>query len=206
MVVTRTQLSSYTDGRPLTLSLSSSVTLHQMTSSGTHYVYVSMYNMGLISRVVRLTISGSSTTSDMMVTLRGNSKNTQLVLPGLPLYNSGTGVSISASLAHASAPGWSFPTSLADSVTITNGQIVGLSTMGITAAPGAQPVLIVVKDEGRSTTDVDPAKGTTGIIELSEVQGAILVNVLTAGRDFVPLQITATAHTGVLTTGYVLTE
>jgi hypothetical protein len=210
MGVTRTQLSSYTDGRPHALSFSSSDTLHTVSSSGTHYVYVSMYNMGALARDVKLAVAGSSTSSEMTVTLRGGAKNTQLVLPGLPLYNPGSGVTVSASLAHTSAGaavGWSFPTALADSITVSNGQVVGLSTTGISVVAGSQPVLVVVTDARRGATDVDPSKGTTAIIELNAIShDVITVSVLHSGRDFSTLQLVATPHSGVIATGYVLQE
>eukprot|EP00965_Chrysotila_dentata_P045028 1495491-Pleurochrysis_carterae.AAC.2 len=57
-------------------------------------------------------------------------------------------------------------------------------TSTISADTHAQPILLTIHDKGRSNTDMDPQKGTEALIELFQENGAIGVEVISAGRNF----------------------
>lgn len=205
MVLTRSQLSTFTNGSPLRVLHSTATLLHTAASSATSYIYLSAYNAGSLSRTVILDVAGDAMTAALPVTLRGGTKATQLVIPGMPIYASGSGVTITC---RATSPSWTMPASLDDIVSLADGRVVGVATSGFGAAAGSAPVLLYVSDSRRTSGDVSMARGTVATIELSvnATTGGVSAAVLDAGRAFESGFTHVEAHSGVLVSGYVLVE
>lgn len=205
MVLTRDVLTSYTDGTPLSLEHSAPTTLHTSVSAGTEYVYVHAYYHGSQRKKISITMDGQTSAQTHHV-LSGGQKNTQLLLPGLPIYNASSGVTVTGTVDHGSAT-WSFPSQLSANINIFNGSVASFSTSNVTAGTGAQSVLLVVSDLQRTTGDVSPSKGTHAIVELyvSE-QGVVLGTVLETGRNLSAQHLHVRVTSGVFLFGHVLKD
>lgn len=201
MPVVREALSTYTDGSPAQLSPFGTTLLHDATGAGVQYVYISMYNRGQRARQVRITFAGAPS---FTTTLRA-AKNTQLVCPGVALYNVGTGIAVHAA-ASQPAGAWTLPTNLEGTVVVVAGAVAGVVTTAYTASTDAQPLLLVVRDSTRLAGDLDNTKGTVAIVELAQQNGVVLASVLDAGRNFTSSNLLVTVQSGVLVNGYVLRE
>ena len=121
MPLTTEELSTYTDGSFIEMKIDDDVLLHDATGDKTQYVSLSMYNQGHAYRDVIINIGSSA----MNVRVH-STKRVQKVLPGLRLYNIGSGIAISCSPINKSA--WSLPSDIHNTITILNGSIAHINT------------------------------------------------------------------------------
>lgn len=199
MYLTREELSTYTDGSLIEMKFDEDVLIHYASGERTQYINLSMYNQGSAHRDVIVKIGSSE------LNIRVNStKRIQKVLPNLRLYNIGSGIAISCSPNNKTA--WTLPDNIQDTITILNGSISSINTTSFTCTFDSIPLLLHVTDSRRSNTDIDPNKGTVGIIELNKVNGVINFNIIDQGRAFDQNNLAVSKKYGILVFGSLLCE
>ncbi len=197
----RTQLDTFVDGSFLEVDAFVSTLVHRASGAGTHYLKISGFNRGLQPRRLNFTIGDQSS---VFATLQPTG-NTQLLVPHLPLFNTGTGLDIFASM-QQSVNAWSLPTDLTSVVNLQGGRVVGIITLNISALNDAQPILLIITDSRRATGDLDVSKGTEAIVELHQQNGSIGINILNSGENMDGLFVSVTASSGVFLYGDVISE
>ena len=199
MPLTREELSTYTDGSFLEMKFDDDVLLHNSTGDKSQYISLSMYNQGDAHRDVILKIGNS----EMSIRVQ-STKRIQKVLPGLRLYNIGSGITISCAPVDKSA--WSLPDNIHNTVTVSNGSIAYVNTTSFSCTMDAAPLILYITDSRRSVTDIDPNKGTVGIVEINRVNGVITSMIMDSGRAFDQSHIDVTVKYGVLVFGSIICE
>ena len=176
----RYSLSNYTDGSYLSLDVNTSTLLHREdANSGTRYIRVIRFNRGKRARNISFTFNNVEA---LYATVQPTG-NSQILVPDIPIYNTGTGIDIYASL-RQSALAWTFPQNIEDTIVLNNGEVVGIDLSNFVADESAQPLLVHITDSRRSNTDVDPSKGSESILEIYQTNGSIDVEVIEHGYNF----------------------
>ena len=199
MPLTREELSTYTDGSFIEMKIDDDVLLHDATGDKAQYISVSMYNQGHAHRDVILKIGSS----EMNVRVQ-SSKRIQKVLPGLKLYNIGSGITISCAPVDKSV--WTLPDNIHNTITISNGSISHVNTASFVCTKDAVPLILYITDSRRSVTDIDPNKGTVGTVEINRVNSVITFVIMDSGSAFDQNHIDVTLKYGVLVFGSIICE
>lgn len=199
MVLTREELSTYTDGSFVEMKLDDDVLIHSATGDKTQYVTLSMYNQGHAYRDVILKIGNS----EMKIRVQ-STKRIQKVLPGLRLYNIGGGITISCAPVDKSA--WSLPENIHNTITVLNGSIAHVNTTSFACTMDGVPLILYMTDSRRSVTDIDPNKGSVSVVEINKVDGVITFTIIDPGRAFDQSYIDVTVKYGVLVFGSIICE
>ncbi len=199
MALTREELSTYTDGSFIEMKFDDDVLLHNANGDKTQYISLSMYNQGHAYRDVILKIGNS----EMSVRVQ-STKRIQKVLPGLRLYNIGSGITISCAPVDKSA--WSLPDNINNTITISNGSISHVNTTSFACTMDAVPLILYITDSRRSVTDIDLNKGTVSIVEINRVNGVITCTIMDPGHAFDQSHIDVTLKYGVLVFGSIICE
>jgi hypothetical protein len=199
MPLTREELSTYTDGSFLDMKFDDDVLLHHATGDKSQYISLSMYNQGDAHRDVILKIGNS----EMNIRVQ-STKRIQKVLPGLRLYNIGSGITISCAPVDKSA--WSLPDNIQNTITVLNGSIAHVNTTSFSCTMDSVPLILYITDSRRSDTDIDPNKGTVGIVEINRVNGVITFIIIDSGRAFDHSHIDVSVKYGVLVFGSIICE
>tara|TARA_B000000609_G_C23868590_1_gene186856 strand:+ start:21 stop:497 length:477 start_codon:yes stop_codon:yes gene_type:complete len=158
-----------------------------------------MYNQGHAYRDVILNIGNSQINVRVQPT-----KRIQKVLPGLRLYNIGSGITISCAPVQKSV--WSLPDNIQNTITVTNGSISHVNTTSFACTIDDVPLILYMTDSRRSDTDIDPNKGTVGIVEINRVNGFITSIILEPGSAFDQSHIDVTLKYGVVVFGSIICE
>ena len=199
MSLTRAQLSTFTDGSFGTMSADGDTLIHSASGDGAQYVYVSMYNQGNAQRDVVLSVGASEVSVRVHATRRS-----QQVIPGLRLYNMGSGIAVSCRPRVVSA--WTLPDDIASTITVGSGAVVHVNTLSFACAADASPLLLQVSDTRRSADDVDPSKGSLAVIELNRVNGSVTHQIIEGGYAFDQDSLLVEVKYGVLFFGNLLRE
>lgn len=214
----RAPLSTFVNGSFLPIDAFAPTLVHTDTLAEKKYVRVSGFNRGRKARAVVVDIDG-------VPCIHASVQPTgsfQLLVPNLPLYNSPeAGIDVHVAVRHQQQPGaadaaapWTLPSAalLASAVQLdADGRVVGLAVQSFAATADAQPILVVVEDArrsadeaGGSADDVDPAKGSEAIVELSQQNGSIGVEVIRPGHNFAQEHLRARVTSGLFVVGSVL--
>ena len=199
MVLTREELSTYTDGSFIEMKFDDDVLLHNATGDKSQYVSLSMYNQGDAYRDVILKVGNSEINVRVQST-----KRIQKVLPGLRLYNIGSGITISCAPIDKSA--WSLPDNINNTITISNGSISHVNTTSFACTVDSVPLILYITDSRRSVTDIDLNKGTMSIVEINRANGVITSIIIEPGSAFDQSHIDVTLKYGVLVFGSIISE
>lgn len=176
----RYSLSTYTDGSFLPLDHDTSTLVHREdANSGTRYIRINGFNRGKRAR----NISFSFNDVEALYATVQPTGTPQILVPDIPVYNTGTGIDIYASL-RQSVQAWTLPQNIQENIALDQGKVVGIIVSGFVADPSAQPLLIHVTDSRRSNTDIDPSKGSDAIIEIYQKNGSIAVEIIDPGYNF----------------------
>ena len=199
MTLTREELSTYTDGSFIEMKFDDDVLLHNASGDKSQYISLSMYNQGAAYRDVILKVGNS----EMNVRVQ-STKRIQKVLPGLRLYNIGSGITISCAPVDKSA--WSLPDNINNTITISNGSISHVNTTSFACTVDSVPLILYITDSRRSVTDIDLNKGTVSIVEINRVNGVITSIIIEPGSAFDQSHIDVTLKYGVLVFGSIISE
>lgn len=199
MTLTREELSTYTDGSFIEMKFDDDVLLHNATGDKSQYISLSMYNQGDAHRDVILKVGNS----EMNVRVQ-STKRIQKVLPGLRLYNIGSGITISCAPVYKSA--WSLPDNISNTITISNGSISHVNTTSFACTVDSVPLILYITDSRRSATDIDLNKGTVSIVEINRVNGVVTSIIIEPGSAFDQSHIDVTLKYGVLVFGSIICE
>jgi hypothetical protein len=176
----RYSLSTHTDGSFLSLDHDTSTLVHREdANSGTRYIRIVGFNRGKRARNVSFSFNDVEA---LYVTVQPTG-TPQILVPDIPIYNTGTGIDIYASL-RQSVQAWTVPENMHENIALDQGKVVGIVLSGFAADTSAQPLLIHVTDSRRSNTDVDPSKGSDAIIELYQKNGSIAIEIIDPGYNF----------------------
>lgn len=197
----RHPLSTYTDGSFLPLDTALSTLVHrQDANTSTTYVRIMGYNRGKRVRNVSF-IFNDEEAIYASVQATGNA---QILVPDIPLYNN-TSIDVYCSLKQ-SVSAWNIPDNINDIILLENGQVVGIVVANISANTDAQPLLIHVQDSRRSTTDIDPDKGSEAIIEIYQTNGSVAVEILKSGFNLLSDNIQTDLRSGIYFYGDIFVE
>jgi hypothetical protein len=199
MTLTREELSTYTDGSFIEMKFDDDVLLHNASGDKSQYISLSMYNQGDAYRDVILKVGNS----EMNVRVQ-STKRIQKVLPGLRLYNIGSGITISCAPVDKSA--WSLPDNINNTITISNGSISHVNTTSFACTVDSVPLILYITDSRRSVTDIDLNKGTVSIVEINRVNGVVTSIIIEPGSAFDQSHIDVTLKYGVLVFGSIICE
>jgi len=198
----RYSLSTHTDGAFLSIDTNTSTLIHREDiNSGTRYIRIIGFNRGKRTR----SISFSFNDVEALYSTVQPTGNPQILVPDVPIYNTGTGIDIYTSLKQV-ALAWTFPQNLEEMIVLDQGEVVGLSLSNITADPSAQPLLIHVTDSRRSNTDVDPSKGSDAILEIYQTNGSIAVEIIEAGYNFESVSLRVSLNSGIYIYGDIFSD
>lgn len=198
----RAALSTNTDGSFLPLEPQSVTLLHrEQATSGTRYLRVSGFNIGKRARKITFLFND---VDSVYATVQPTGVP-QILVPDLPLYNSGSGIDIYASLKQ-SVSSWTFPENLNDLVLLQDGSVAGIILANVTATNDAQPILIHIEDSRRTDGDVDPQKGSEAILELYQVNGSIGVDIIFSGYNLLSDSLQASVSSGVYLFGDIFSD
>lgn len=196
----RNQLSSFTDGSFLTVDVFLSSLIHREQTSDIKYLRISGFNRGKRPRNLVFSFNDSAYVYSSV-----KSGASQMLIPGVPMYNSGTGIDVYVSVRH-SVGAWSLPSNLSDVVVLNNGSVSGIYINSVSASVDAQPILLIITDSTRTDSDVDPSKGTEAIIELFQQNGIVSTEIIQEGYNFVPDSLHIKMSSGVFLFGDVFQE
>ena len=199
--MSRTQLSTFTDGSFLALDPTTPILVHTDTTPEKKYLRISGFNRGRRAR----NISFSFNDVESMFASVQPTGSSQLLIPNLQLYNPGTGLDITAALRQSSSA-WTLPVDLAPVIAISSGSVTGLLLTSFAATIDAQPILLTVSDARRTFSDLDPTKGSEAILELHQENGSISVDVLTPGYNLSGSDINVTISSGVYLFGDIFQD
>jgi hypothetical protein len=199
MTLTREELSTYTDGSFIEMKFDDDVLLHNATGDKSQYISLSMYNQGDAYRDVILKVGNSEINVRVQST-----KRIQKVLPGLRLYNIGSGITISCAPIDKSA--WSLPDNINNTITISNGSVSHVNTTSFACTVDSVPLILYITDSRRSVTDIDLNKGTVSIVEINRANGVITSIIIEPGSAFDQSHIEVTLKYGVLVFGSIICE
>ena len=200
--MSREALSTFTDGTFLELAALTSTLVHRETSTtGMNYLRLSGFCRGRKPR--KLAFLFNDTTA-LYATLQPTG-STQLLVPNLPLYNTGNGIDIYCALDQSSSA-WTLPTNLQELLIISEGHVTGMLLGPIATTPNAQPILVTVRDSRRSDGDIDPDKGSEALLELSQDNSSVSVTVIHPGYQLLPDSIQTTVSSGVWLCGDVFRQ
>ena len=199
MTLTREELSTYTDGSLVEMKFDDDVLLHNATGDKSQYISLSMYNQGDAYRDVILKVGNSEINVRVQST-----KRIQKVLPGLRLYNIGSGITISCAPIDKSA--WSLPDNINNTITISNGSISHVNTTSFACTVDSVPLILYITDSRRSVTDIDLNKGTVSIVEINRANSVITSKIIEPGDAFDQSHIDVTLKYGVLVFGSIICE
>ena len=199
MTLTREELSTYTDGSFIEMKFDDDVLLHNASGDKSQYISLSMYNQGNAYRDVILKVGNSEVNVRVQST-----KRIQKVLPGLRLYNIGSGITISCAPVDKSA--WSLPDNINNTITISNGSISHVNTTSFACTVDSVPLILYITDSRRSVTDIDLNKGTVSIVEINRVNGVVTSIIIEPGSAFDQSHLDVTLKYGVLVFGSIICE
>ena len=198
----RQPLSTYTDGSFMALHPTSLTLIHnEAANTETAYVRIVGFNRGRRARNITFVFNGD----EAIYASVQPSGGPQLLVPDLPVYNSGSGMQVHASLRQQ--PGaWTLPDNLADIIILQGGEVAGLFISNITATTDAQPLLLHIQDSTRAATDIDPNKGSDAIVELYQTSGAVAVDVVDSGHNLAVGSLLVNIQSGIFVYGDVFKE
>jgi hypothetical protein len=200
--MSRSSLSTFTDGSYISLDASVSTLIHRETAAtNTSFIKISGFNRGKRTRNITFLFDD---TEALYASVQPTGSS-QILVPDVPIYNTGTGIDIYATLRHSTSS-WQLPDDLKDIITISNGKLLGVILTGVSATANAQPILLHVKDSRRSNTDIDINKGSEAIIELFQVNGSVAVEIIYPGYNLVHDNIDVHIHSGVYLFGNVFSD
>lgn len=198
----RTNLSTYINGSFLPVSFLQRTLVHvEDTSSNVKYIRVVGFNVGKRQRNV---VFSFNNVNAIWASVQPTG-NPQILLPDIPVYNSGNGVKIDISMDHG-IDAWQFPNDIANIVAVEDGRVIGVSTLNIMATSNAQPVIVHVEDSMRSNTDIDPLKGSEAIVELYQIDGIVRVDILNQGYGLTSDNLSVQVLTGVYFYGDIFSD
>lgn len=196
----RNPLSSYTDGSFVPLDTTSSTLVHREDAGpATKYLRVVGFNRGRRSRDVSFLLNDE----EALYASVQPSGSAQLLVPDLPVYNSG--VEVYASLRQP-VSAWGLPEDLSSLIVLEGGAVIGVIIANVTASVDAQPILVHVQDSRRPATDIDPGKGSEAIVELYQRNGSVAVDIIQRGHSLAGGDIQARVHSGVFIYGDIFSE
>ena len=197
----RHPLSTYTDGSFLPLDTVSSTLVHRAdANTSTTYVRIIGYNRGKRVRKVSFIFNDE----EAIYASVQPTGNAQILVPDIPLYNNGN-IDVYSSLKQ-SVSAWNIPDNIDDIVLLDNGQVVGIVVTNVSADTDAQPLLIHVQDSRRSSTDIDPDKGSEAIIEIYQTNGSVAVEILKSGFNLLNGSTQTDLRSGVYFYGDIFVE
>lgn len=198
----RYSLSTHTDGSYLPLDASSSVLVHrEVAGSATRYIRIVGFNRGKIPRNITFSFNDVEA---IYATVQPTG-NPQILVPDVPIYNSGSGIDIYASLKQ-SALAWNIPQNIEDLIVLDQGRVIGIVLTNIIANESAQPLLIHITDSRRSNTDVDPSKGSEAILEIHQTNGSVSVKVIESGYNLQNGNLRVSLNSGIYVYGDIFSD
>lgn len=199
--MSRLQLSTFRDGSLLPLEAFVSTLVHRDESLKAKYLRVSAINRGARPRCVTFLMNEQDV---VYCTVLATSAS-QLLIPSLALYNSGSGIDVYAAMSQG-VSAWSVPGGIEALITLQDGVVRGLDLSGFAASAEAQPFLLVVTDSRRTGMDLDPGKGSEAIVEIFQENGIVMAEVLDGGYNFVHGAMQVSISSGVFLIGDIFEQ
>ena len=200
--MSRETLSTFTDGTFLEPAALTSTLVHrELSITGMNYLRLSGFCRGHKPRKLVFLFND---TEALYATVQPTG-STQLLIPNLPLYNTGTGIDIYCALDQSSGA-WALPHNLHEVIIIGEGRVTGMLLSQITATANAQPILVTIRDSRRADGDIDPDKGSDALLELSQDNSSVSVTVIQPGYQLLPDYMHAAASSGVWLCGDVFRQ